>query len=60
MSIRGLLLNLLPLVVGSYLAGRVVGLIYGATINDISADLAQGVITPEEAAAQVQESWDFR
>ena len=32
----------------------------GATINDISADLAQGVITPEDAAAQVQESWDFR
>ncbi|OSP53920.1 ABC transporter substrate-binding protein [Pseudoruegeria sp. SK021] len=32
----------------------------GATVNDISADLAQGVITPEEAAAQVQEAWDFR
>lgn len=32
----------------------------GATINDISADLAQGAITPEDAAAQVQESWDFR
>lgn len=32
----------------------------GATINDISADLAQGSITPEDAAAQVQESWDFR
>lgn len=32
----------------------------GATINDISADLAQGVTTPEEAAAQVQEAWDFR
>lgn len=32
----------------------------GATINDISADLAQGVLTPEDAAAQVQEAWDFR
>lgn len=32
----------------------------GATVNDISADLAQGAITPEEAAAQVQEAWDFR
>ena len=33
--VYGLLLNLLPLVVGSYLAGRVVGLLYGATIHDI-------------------------
>ncbi|NIZ11524.1 ABC transporter substrate-binding protein [Pseudooceanicola sp. HF7] len=32
----------------------------GATVNDISADLAQGAITPEEAAAQVQEAWSFR
>ncbi|WP_207209840.1 ABC transporter substrate-binding protein [Tropicimonas sp. IMCC6043] len=32
----------------------------GATVNDISADLAQGAITPEEAASQVQEAWDFR
>ncbi|ETX14288.1 ABC transporter substrate-binding protein [Roseivivax halodurans JCM 10272] len=32
----------------------------GATVNDISADLAQGAVTPEEAAAQVQEAWDFR
>ncbi|WP_233416837.1 ABC transporter substrate-binding protein [Halovulum marinum] len=32
----------------------------GATVNDISADLAQGAITPDEAAAQVQEAWDFR
>ncbi|WP_304615610.1 ABC transporter substrate-binding protein [Paracoccus sp. (in: a-proteobacteria)] len=32
----------------------------GATINDISADLAQGTITPEDAAAQVEEAWDFR
>ena len=32
----------------------------GATVNDISADLAQGAITPEDAAAQVQEAWEFR
>jgi raffinose/stachyose/melibiose transport system substrate-binding protein len=32
----------------------------GATVNDISADLAQEVITPEEAAAQIQEAWDFQ
>ena len=32
----------------------------GATVNDVSADLAQGAITPEEGAAQVQEAWDFR
>ncbi|WP_417741954.1 ABC transporter substrate-binding protein [Salipiger sp.] len=32
----------------------------GATVNDISADLAQDAITPEEAAAQVQEAWSFR
>ncbi|MCR9110822.1 MAG: extracellular solute-binding protein [Rhodobacteraceae bacterium] len=32
----------------------------GATVNDISADLAQGVISPEEAAAMVQEAWSFR
>ncbi|MDS9468721.1 extracellular solute-binding protein [Paracoccus sp. MBLB3053] len=32
----------------------------GATVNDISADLAQGVIAPEDAAAQVQEAWEFR
>jgi raffinose/stachyose/melibiose transport system substrate-binding protein len=32
----------------------------GATVNDISAELAQGDITPEEAAARVQEAWDFR
>jgi hypothetical protein len=34
-SVYGLLLNLLPLVVGSYLAGQVVGLLYGATIRGI-------------------------
>lgn len=32
----------------------------GATVNDISADLAQGAITPEDAASQVQEAWSFR
>ena len=32
----------------------------GATVNVVSADLAQGAITPEEAASQVQEAWDFR
>ncbi|SFE74697.1 ABC transporter substrate-binding protein [Roseivivax sediminis] len=32
----------------------------GATVNDVSADLAQGAITPEDGAAQVQEAWDFR
>ena len=32
----------------------------GATINEISADLARGAISPEDAAAQVQEAWDFR
>ncbi|ETX12732.1 hypothetical protein OCH239_17450 [Roseivivax halodurans JCM 10272] len=32
----------------------------GATVNDVSADLAQGAITPEEGAAQIQEAWDFR
>ncbi len=34
-SVYGLLLNLLPLVVGSCLAGRVTGLVYGATIPGI-------------------------
>lgn len=32
----------------------------GATVNDASADLAQSAITPEDAAAQIQEAWDFR
>ncbi|MGQ7847394.1 ABC transporter substrate-binding protein [Granulosicoccus sp. 3-233] len=32
----------------------------GATVNDISADLAAGATTPEEAAEQIQEAWDFR
>ncbi|SFH47240.1 raffinose/stachyose/melibiose transport system substrate-binding protein [Palleronia marisminoris] len=32
----------------------------GATVNDVSADLVAGATTPEEAAARVQEAWDFR
>ncbi|WP_375260794.1 ABC transporter substrate-binding protein [Palleronia sp.] len=32
----------------------------GATVNDVSADLISGATTPEEAAARVQEAWDFR
>jgi len=32
----------------------------GATVNDISADLAAGVISPKDATKQVQEAWDFR
>lgn len=32
----------------------------GATVNDVSADLAQGATTPQQAVDQIQESWDFR
>lgn len=32
----------------------------GATVNDISADLAAGATTPEAAAAEVQDAWDFQ
>lgn len=32
----------------------------GATFNDMSADLAQGNITPEEAAAAIQDAWSQR
>lgn len=32
----------------------------GATINDAAADLAQGAITPEEAAKSVQDAWSMR
>ena len=31
----------------------------GATFNDASADLAQGVITPEQAAKEIQDAWSF-
>ncbi|MCA8863224.1 MULTISPECIES: ABC transporter substrate-binding protein [unclassified Halomonas] len=39
---------------------QALGTSVGATINDISGDLAQGVITPEEAAARIEEAWQFR
>ncbi|NIC07428.1 ABC transporter substrate-binding protein [Billgrantia bachuensis] len=39
---------------------QALGTSVGATVNDISGDLAQGAITPEEAAAQVEEAWQFR
>ncbi|MCE9682777.1 ABC transporter substrate-binding protein [Halomonas alkalisoli] len=39
---------------------QALGTSVGATVNDISGDLAQGVISPEEAAAQVEEAWQFR
>lgn len=32
----------------------------GATFNDASADLAQGAVTPEEAAKSIQEAWSFK
>ncbi len=32
----------------------------GATINDAAADLAQGAVTPEEAATTVQDAWSVR
>lgn len=31
----------------------------GRVVNDVSTDLAAGVITPEEAAELVQEAWEF-
>lgn len=39
---------------------QALGTSVGATVNDISGDLAQGVITPEEAAERVDEAWQFR
>lgn len=39
---------------------QALGTSVGATVNDISGDLAQDAITPEEAAAQVEEAWMFR
>ncbi|MCE8039124.1 ABC transporter substrate-binding protein [Halomonas sp. KM-1] len=39
---------------------QALGTSVGATVNDISGDLALGEITPEEAAAQVEEAWMFR
>ena len=31
----------------------------GRVVNDVSTDLAAGIISAEEAAQQVQESWEF-
>jgi raffinose/stachyose/melibiose transport system substrate-binding protein len=31
----------------------------GRVVNDVSADLAAGVVTPEEGAALIQEAWEF-
>nr|WP_163500280.1 extracellular solute-binding protein [Halomonas socia] len=39
---------------------QALGTSVGATVNDISGDLALGEVTPEEAAAQVEEAWMFR
>lgn len=39
---------------------QALGTSVGATVNDISGDLAQGAITPEEAAEKVEEAWQFR
>lgn len=39
---------------------QALGTSVGATVNDISGDLAMGVTTPEEAAALVEEAWMFR
>lgn len=39
---------------------QALGTSVGATVNDISGDLAQDAITPEEAAARVEEAWMFR
>lgn len=36
------------------------GVSVGATVNDISTDIAQGVTGPEEAAERVEEAWQFR
>ncbi|GHB05825.1 ABC transporter substrate-binding protein [Modicisalibacter luteus] len=36
------------------------GVSVGATVNDISTDIAQGVTSPEEAAERVEEAWQFR
>ncbi|MDR5860277.1 carbohydrate ABC transporter substrate-binding protein [Halomonas eurihalina] len=39
---------------------QALGTSVGATVNNISTDLAQGVITPEEAVDRVAEAWQFR
>ena len=35
------------------------GAVIGRVVNDVSTDLAAGIISPEEATAQVQEAWEF-
>lgn len=39
---------------------QALGTSVGATVNNISAELAQEAITPEEAADRVEEAWQFR
>ncbi|SEL97900.1 ABC transporter substrate-binding protein [Halomonas caseinilytica] len=39
---------------------QALGTSVGATVNNISTDLAQGVITPEEAVERIAEAWQFR
>ena len=31
----------------------------GRVVNDVSTDLAAGMVTPVEATKQVQEAWEF-
>lgn len=38
---------------------QMLGASVGRVVNDVSTDLAAGVITPEEAAETVQEAWEF-
>jgi raffinose/stachyose/melibiose transport system substrate-binding protein len=39
---------------------QVLGADVGATFNDMSADLAQGNVTPEDAAKTLQDAWSMR
>ncbi len=39
---------------------QVLGADVGATFNDMSADLAQGNVTPEDAAQIIQDAWSMR
>jgi raffinose/stachyose/melibiose transport system substrate-binding protein len=38
---------------------QMLGPAVGLVVNDVSADLAAGNATPEEAARTVQEAWEF-
>jgi raffinose/stachyose/melibiose transport system substrate-binding protein len=38
---------------------QMLGPAVGLVVNDVSADLASGNTTPEEAARTVQEAWEF-